>query len=260
MATYYKLNQVFIAVLRKDADEEGCYKIQVGNPVILAMPCLRILVNPREKTLYLDTQSCNISGNLPHSENGTVYMGKVGLLFALALFPKCKRIHLTDNSGFVDKVSQMSTNLSDRDMFLHKQTWYQRKFPELKFSPFKDDDKALVEKFKSVLQKTPRPKDIKNLSLPLNSETFFSALQTMDRSVAYTTILNIMRLHSLPSLVGLDWIATKRLSTHIFPDVELQYEIMTKPPKLKAQWGGSTHVFKNRHFKRVTWIGKDVDF
>jgi len=245
MSTYYKVNNMFYAAVDED-------RILFGNPKLLAMPCVDVEVI--DDLIYINNVShnisCNIENNLGNGELGTVCMINTVIGFVLQLYPNCKRIELSDTSGFIDKVNGRSTNLADRDMFLYKKTWYQRKFPFFKLKPKDKLAKQRIHELLTKLDSKPSRQDCNAIGIAA-STTLLDGIANIKDDV-YSVIQKAMYVYGIPSLFGMPFIGK-------IPDVrttltvsfkQIKHPKHPKASKLRAQWGGDT----NNHFRHITWM------
>ena len=233
MSKYYKIVDSFIAVYNKKHQT-----ISVGNPIILAMPCIEIQLENDNK-IYLSNvshfQKCNLKGDMVNGEHGTAFMLKAALKFAHFIWPNASIVTLTDSSGYIDKTSGINVNLADKTMYMYKKTWYQRGLSDLKLKPcskYTSTVKSILE----ILEKVPRSKDRVFLNMK-NKVTLYDFIHSVEDAVErYKFILKIATCFKIPSLFFSEW--KGKIDDNCFAEVELNVQSIEKPKILKAQWGG----------------------
>jgi hypothetical protein len=229
------VNDTFYAAV--DEDENRILFDCCNNPTLLAMPCVDI-------EIIYDLIYMSHDG-----QDGTVFMLKSVLGFVLELYPTCKQIELSDTSGYIDRINGRPINLANRDMFLYKQTWYQRNFPFCNFKPKDKLAKQRIDELLKQLDTKLTKKACVALKLPSTyaNTTLFEATATrMIRSNdVYGTIQKAMYYYGIPSLHGMSFIGNIQKTS----DLNVTFRTITKPKpsKLKALCGGE-------HFRHVTWI------
>jgi|LauGreDrversion2_2_1035103.scaffolds.fasta_scaffold07689_3 hypothetical protein len=250
MVTYYSLNDEFVAVVSKHGSDAD---IKVGNPTQLQMPCVQLTVS--ESDIHIENVSfhvdCSIHEDLKNGSDGTVYMVKLALTFVKYLYPHVTTVKLQDSSGYVDTITRQSTSLPDRDMFLYKMTWYQRKFTELNFEPDRLREKKVLEKVLSVVNRKPTKAVCKELGIAM-AETLFDSIQQIHKNHQYDKIRDIFLYYELPSLMNMSWIGHITCANPF--ELVATFTKIRKPIGLKVQWGRGWGEAGEPHFHRVTWI------
>ena len=166
-------------------------------------------------------------------------MLKLAILFAKHMYPTCTRIVLTDMSGYHDQ-EVGNVDLPIRDMFLYKQTWYQRHLSDLNLKPCSKKGKSIVKEYLEILDTKPSKSDRKELGFDSVSETVYDAIQLLHASgkpKLYPTIIKTIQQYNLTTLIGLDWVGNLK-NDDLFPGLVLDKTSIKKPETLKAQWGG----------------------
>jgi len=236
---YYMLNDSFIAVYNKKEKT-----INIGNPILRSMPCIDIHLEADLDTgveyMLLSSvshfQECNITNDMPHGLNGTIFMLRAALKFAHSIWPQCKKLSMTDDSGFTDAATGVHVNLADRNMFKYGKTWYQSIVPELNLKPC-SKYRSIVASILEVVDKVPKSKDRLFLGMD-NKESVntFITSKNDDISEQNKRILKVMACYGIPSLFGSEW--TGRISHSTFANLDINIKRIEKPKNLKAQWGG----------------------
>ncbi len=239
MSKYYMLGESFIAVYNKKQKT-----INVGNPILRSMPCIDIHL---EADLYTGVeylllssvshfQECNITNDMPHGPNGTIFMLKAALKLAHFIWPQCKKLSMTDDSGFTDTKTGVHVNLADRSMLKYGKTWYQSILPELNLKPCSKYSVYAASILK-VVDIVPRSKDRLFLGMD-NKESVraFISSKNDDLVEQNKRILKVMACYAIPSLFGSEW--TGRISSSAFINMGIEIKKIAKPGNLKAQWGG----------------------
>jgi hypothetical protein len=197
-------------------------------------------------------QSCNITNDLKHGESGTGNMMQVSILFAYTLFPQCLTMELSDESGFADSKTGRATRLADRDMFLHKKTWYQRMLPMMNLKPKGSKGRTKIAKFIETLNIKPTAKACSLIGISQSSRTLFEGITNIKKeNDPYSSVVKAMYHYDMPSMLSMPWYAKLSLAT--FVQINLEFKEIKKPKDLKAQWGGSPFQ-KDQYYRYITWI------
>ena len=227
--------------------------LNVGNPILrsMHMPCIEIhmhtdLYSGIDYLLLASVghfQECNVTNDMVMSrgEHGTILILRAALKLAITLWPQCKKLTMTDDSGFTDNTTGIHVCLSDHSMFKHGKTWYQRIVPEIRLEPF-SKYKSIVSSILEIVNKVPRSRDRLFLGMT-NKESVQDFIKSRDNNIVEQNkrILKVMACYKIPSLFGSEW--TSRISTHSFENMELAMNRIKQPKNLKAQWGGKPSDF-----------------
>jgi hypothetical protein len=174
--------------------------------------------------------------------------------FILQLYPDCKTIELSDTSGFLDRVTERKTNLGDRDMFLYKQTWYQRKLP---FCNLKPKDKLAKEKITLLLkhlETKPSKQACLFIGLDPTSPTLFEAIAQIENDV-YGVIEKAKYFYDIASIYTMPFIGKIRIDAIANSDVANVKYKQIKTPRTRTRPGVQWNKLgKHEHFKHFTWI------
>ena len=240
MSIYFKVNDIFYAAV-----DEANHRIKFGNSNLIAMPCVDVEIKDHNN-IYIH--------NICHNSIGTVFMLNSAIGFILQLYPDCKTIELSDTSGFLDRVTERKTNLGDRDMFLYKQTWYQRKLP---FCNLKPKDKLAKEKITLLLkhlETKPSKQACLFIGLDPTSPTLFEAIAQIENDV-YGVIEKAKYFYDIASIYTMPFIGKIRIDAIANSDVANVKYKQIKTPRTRTRPGVQWNKLgKHEHFKHFTWI------
>jgi len=181
--------------------------------------------------------TCNLTSNLQNGSDGTVYMLRVSLAFAYAIFP-CNKLYLQDNSGFIDTSSRRSinVNLSERDFCLYKATWYQRILrPILQLEPVKAEQRK-IRKYLKILDEYPTQLDVDKLNFDLRKTIFENIQRFKGDNTKLLDIINHYRLF----LFGISW----KANLSPMKNVSVSFEKVKDKDvqRFTVQWAGMHSV------------------
>lgn len=231
----------------------------VGSPFLNQNACVHLEIVDTSLVFQEVAYSslCSLDKNMQNGSQGTIPMLIGGIAFAKQMFPSIDHLELQDESGFTVRETNQSKNaynrstviLSERDIMLYGQTWYQKALFPLGLHPQTERGQYILNKYKRRLKpswfanfKTSDrlPEYLKNDADFQKASDWQGFLSLKKKSSIYHDWISLIirEVLLLPSLKGMAWVADLKTLPFSWASSLCDVRQIQKPVNMAVHWGG----------------------